>query len=82
MYTNYYGKGLSSEFKALNLINTQHIKLKNEWKFWIKVPLSCLVFYKGFKALVQANSPDEDELAHGIILMLIMPLSQNINLMI
>lgn len=49
----------------MNWINNEHLKHKNEWKYWIKVPLSCLITYRGFKALVQATQPDDDVLFHG-----------------
>jgi hypothetical protein len=60
---------LQQEFKSLNYLNDICMNIrKNEKNFRIKVPLSCVVEYMGFTALVLAKPPcilDETSLAYG-----------------
>ncbi|EAS00471.2 translation initiation factor eIF3 subunit (macronuclear) [Tetrahymena thermophila SB210] len=65
IYSNYHGKSLQSEFKALNLINTWHIDHKTSGQQTVKVALSCIITYRGFKALVQSISSEAEGLVHG-----------------
>ncbi|KAL4449083.1 hypothetical protein ABPG74_021075 [Tetrahymena malaccensis] len=65
IYSNYHGKSLQSEFKALNLINTWHIDHKSSGQQTLKVALSCIITYRGFKAFVQSVSSEAEGLVHG-----------------
>ncbi|KAL4486687.1 hypothetical protein ABPG72_022162 [Tetrahymena utriculariae] len=67
IYSNYHSKSLQSEFKALNLINTWHTDHKASGQQTVKVALSCIITYRGFKALVQSISSEAEGLVHGPI---------------
>ncbi len=48
----------SNKFKAMNYVNDMCLGAKiNDKDFRIKVPISCIVSYMGFTALVIAQTP-------------------------
>lgn len=59
-------KRIGDEFRAMNYVNENCIMLQKKIQsFNLKIPLSCVVYYKGFKALVIAKPPYEQNLVYG-----------------
>jgi hypothetical protein len=66
LYTDKKIKAIGDEFKAMNVVNNIYCAVKEYNKFYrLRVPLTCEVHYKGFKAFVQAKPPYERNLLVG-----------------
>ena len=58
MYIDKKIKDIGDEFRAMNIVNDKCFEFyKKDKSFKMAVPLSCLVYYKGFKGIVTVKPP-------------------------
>jgi hypothetical protein len=62
-------KLISNEFRHLNLLSDVLHALRLQMEFKIRVPLACLVEYRGFKCLCLALPPikQQESMVHGLV---------------